>query len=134
MQPPDPDYDPFEEPFLSEDPSEYELGRNWYWLNCMTYHGDVGQGLTDEFRAIWAEDHQNCWAHGCHAGNSGDEGFPIPRLVPALVSSTKLAKFSSEQDLFSYLKATHPPQTPGVLTDAEYLAIAGYVFSMNDRH
>ena len=130
---PTPTYDPLAEPFLPENPSEYELGRNWYWHNCMTCHGDVGQGLTDEFRAIWPEDHQNCWGRGCHGGRRDDEGFPIPTVVPALVDETKLAQFPSQQAFFEYLKITHPPQDPGGLEDEQYQAIIKYVFSLNDR-
>jgi hypothetical protein len=130
---PTPTYDPLVEPSLPENPSEYDLGRNWYWHNCMTCHGDVGQGLTDDFRAIWPEDHQNCWAHGCHGGHNGDEGFPIPTVVPALVNESKLAQFSSQQTFYKYLKSTHPPQDPGGLTDEEYQAIVKFVFSLNDR-
>ena len=130
---PTPTYDPLAEPFVPKNPSEYELGRNWYWHHCMPCHGDVGQGLTDEFRAIWPEDHQNCWGRGCHNGRSEDFGFPIPTIVPALVSNAKLAQYSSQQMLFEYLKATHPPQHPGYLTDEQYRAITFYVFSLNDR-
>jgi hypothetical protein len=130
---PTPTYDPLAEPFLPENPSEYELGRNWYWHNCMTCHGDVGQGLTDDFRAIWPEDHQNCWEHGCHGGRMDDEGFPIPTIVPALVEESKLNHFSSQQAFYEFLKATHPPQDPGGLKNEEYQAIVKYVFSMNDR-
>jgi hypothetical protein len=130
---PTPTYDPFAEPLVPENPSEYELGRNWYWHHCMACHGDVGQGLTDEFRGIWPEDHQNCWAHGCHGGRVDDEGFPIPTIVPALVSEGKLSQFSSLQTFEEFLESTHPPQDPGCLDDEQYQAIAKYVFSMNDR-
>ena len=130
---PTPTYDPLAEPYLPKNPSEFELGRNWYWHNCMTCHGDLGQGLTDEFRAIWPEDHQNCWEHGCHGGGVDDEGFPIPTIVPPLVNNTKLAQFPSEGAFFEFLKSTHPPQDPGCLNDEEYLAIIRYVFNMNDR-
>lgn len=130
---PTPTYDPLVEPLLPEDPTEYELGRNLYWHWCMTCHGDKGQGLTEEFRAIWDPDHQNCWGRGCHAGHSGDMGFPIPTVVPALVNETHLAQFASVQDLADFLKATHPPQSPGILKSEEYHAIALFVFTMNER-
>jgi hypothetical protein len=99
----------------------------------MTCHGDKGQGLTDEFRSIWEEDHQNCWARGCHAGHPGDMGFPIPTIVPALVSDSQLVQFTSVQALSDFLKATHPPQSPGILKAEEYHAIAIFVFTMNAR-
>jgi cytochrome c len=130
---PTPTYDPLVEPPLPENPTEYELGRNLYWHWCMTCHGDVGQGLTDEFREIWVEDHQDCWGRGCHAGHPGDTGFPIPTVVPALVNDAHLRQFTCIQELSAFLKATHPPQSPGILKDEEYHAIALFVFTMNER-
>ena len=130
---PTPTYDPLAEPPLPENPTEYELGRNLYWHWCMTCHGDQGQGLTDEFRGIWEEDHQNCWGRGCHAGHPGDTGFPIPTVVPALVSDAHLAGFASMQELSDFLQETHPPQSPGILKAEEYHAIALFVFTMNKR-
>lgn len=128
-----PTYDPLIEPSLPENPTEYELGQNLYWHWCMTCHGDRGQGLTDEFRAIWEPEHQNCWGRGCHAGRSGDGGFPIPTVVPALVNESQLSEFDSVHDLADFLKATHPPQSPGILKNEEYQAIALFVFTMNGR-
>ncbi len=130
---PTPTYDPLEEPPLPPNPTELELGRNLYWHWCMTCHGDRGQGLTDEFRSIWEPEHQDCWGRGCHVGRPGDEGFPIPTVVPALVQDTHLAQFASVQELSDFLKATHPPQSPGVLKGEEYHAIALFVFTMNGR-
>jgi cytochrome c len=112
---PTPTYDPLAEPPLPEHPTEYELGRNLYWHWCMTCHGDVGRG------------------RGCHAGHPGDMGFPIPTVVPALVSASHLVQFASIQGLSDFLKATHPPQSPGILKDEEYHAIALFVFTMNHR-
>jgi hypothetical protein len=130
---PTPTYDPLVEPPLPEHPTELELGRNLYWHWCMPCHGDVGQGLTGEWISVWEPDHQNCWARGCHAGNEGDLGFPVPTVVPAIVRPDRLAAFASVQSLSDYLRATHPPQRPGCLEDAEYQAIALYVFSQNER-
>jgi len=130
---PTPTYDPLEEPPLPPNPTEYELGRNLYWHWCMTCHGDRGQGLTDEFRGIWEPEHQNCWGRGCHVGRVGDEGFPIPTVVPAVVNDTHLTQFMSVEQLSDYLEATHPPQSPGVLKSEEYHAIALFVFTLNGR-
>lgn len=120
------------EPPLSEHPSQYEEGQWLYWYHCMACHGDYGQGLTQEFIELWPEDHQNCWGRGCHAGRMEDEGFPIPRDVPAIISSTgAVLQFANPDDLFVFLNATHPPQNPGVLTEEEYWAIAAYVLTQN---
>jgi hypothetical protein len=128
-----PTYDPLVEPPLPDHPTEWELGRNLYWHWCMTCHGDRGQGLTDEFRAVWPEEHQNCWGRGCHAGRQGDTGFPIPTVVPSIVNDARLSQFASLQMLADYLRATHPPQSPGILKSEEYHAIAVFVFTMNGR-
>ncbi len=130
---PTPTYDPLAEPPLPPHPTEYELGRNLYWHWCMTCHGDRGQGLTDEFRGIWEPEHQNCWGRGCHSGRPGETGFPIPTVVPALVTENHLARFSSVQELADFLEATHPPQSPGILKSQEYRAIALFVFTLNER-
>jgi hypothetical protein len=60
-------------------------------------------------------------------------GFPIPTFVPGVVTGDHLSHFASLQGFADYLKATHPPQNPGVLTDGEYHAIALFVFTMNGR-
>jgi hypothetical protein len=124
--------DPLAQPELPPNPSELEMGRYLFWRHCMPCHGDVGQGLTDEFRILW-EEHQDCWESGCHGGKSGDEGFPIPTVIPAIVREDHLRQFASEQELFEYLKATHPPQYPGHLENEEYHAITSLIFTMNER-
>jgi len=100
----------------------------------MPCHGDLGQGLTDEFRGIWVEDHQNCWASGCHAGRPNDEGFPIPTYVPKVISEQDaLLRFHSFESLKTYLFETHPPQYPGKLTDDEYQDLTAYMWVSNNK-
>jgi len=130
---PTPTYDALAEPLLPDNPTDYELGRNWYWHYCMPCHGDKGQGLTDEWRAVWETDHQDCWGRGCHTGKRMEDSFAIPTVVPPVVSRVKLARFSSLEALYEYLNATHPPQNPGWLEDEQYQAIALYIFTENDR-
>ena len=121
------------EPQLPSNPTQLELGRHLYWLNCMPCHGDRGQGLTDEFRRLYVED-ANCWARGCHGGKVGDTGFPVPRNVPAIISSSgDLPPFPSAKALFEYLRSTHPPQNPGFMPDSDYWAITAYVLNQNGR-
>jgi hypothetical protein len=129
---PTPTYDPLAQPELPPNPTELEMGRYLFWRHCMPCHGDVGQGLTDDFRVLW-EEHQNCWERGCHSGKQGDEGFPIPTVIPAIVTEDHLSQFTSEEELSEYLKATHPPQHPGYLEYKEYHDIAVILFKMNNR-
>jgi hypothetical protein len=128
-----PTVDRLAEPSLPANPTQFETGRHLFWLNCAACHGDRGQGLTDEFRSLYVED-ANCWARGCHAGHNGDQGFPIPRFVPAIISSTgDLPPFATPQALFEFLRATHPPQKPGFMPDSDYWALTAYLLIENGR-
>lgn len=129
---PAPTPDRLAEPDLPDNPTQYEQGRHVYWLNCMPCHGDVGQGLTDEFRSIWEEEHQDCWASGCHGGRAEDEGFPLPRTIPAVIFLPgNQAAFAMGTDLFEYLRTTHPPQHPGKLTEEDYWAVTAFIMVEN---
>lgn len=121
-------------PIVPANPSEAERGSLLYWYHCMPCHGDRGQGLTDEWREVWVDDHQNCWARGCHAGRPGDEGFPIPRTVPAVIGSPgALAGFADAASLAVYLHQAHPPQRPGALSEEECWALAIFLLEANGR-
>ena len=122
------------EPVLPESPTRVDTGRYLYYFHCMPCHGDRGQGLTDEFREIWVEDHQNCWARGCHTGKSELAAFYIPRSVPAVIGTPQaLGPFQTAEDLFAFLQATQPPQRPGALTDSEYWALTSFLLHENGR-
>ncbi|MBN2045496.1 MAG: hypothetical protein JW757_10785 [Anaerolineales bacterium] len=130
---PEPTPDRLAEPVLTEHSTQYEEGRYLYWMHCMPCHGDFGQGLTDEFRELWPEDHQNCWGRGCHGGREMDEGFPIPKTIPAVISeSGEVLPFSTPEEFYEYLLTTHPPQNPGYLAEDEYWAMTAYVLAENN--
>lgn len=132
--PPTPTYDPLATPVMPENPSPEDIGRHVYYFNCMPCHGDQGQGLTDAFRAIWEEDHQNCWGRGCHGGRDRDEGFPIPTIIPAVIlEGDALQRFSSPAELVAYLELTHPPQEPGRLAVTEYESVVAFLWSANHK-
>jgi hypothetical protein len=100
----------------------------------MPCHGDRGQGLTDEWRATWVEDHQNCWARGCHAGRPGDQGYPLPHTIPAVIGSPPiLTRFQTPSDLVDYLRRTHPPQRPGALSEADYQNVTNFIWQALGR-
>jgi mono/diheme cytochrome c family protein len=125
---PSPTPDRLAAPTVPANPSPAQLGASVYYTNCSPCHGDRGQGLTDEWRSAWVEDHQDCWEGGCHGGRPRDEGFPIPRTVPpAYGQGTLAAHFADEGQLFDYLRTTHPPQRPGVLTEDEYRQLTAFL-------
>jgi len=129
-----PGEDRLAEPVLPESPTQVDIGRNLYYFHCMPCHGDQGQGLTDEFREIWVEDHQNCWARGCHTGRSELAAFYIPRSIPAVIGTPQaLRPFQTAEELFAFLRATQPPQRPGALDDSEYWALTSFLLHENGR-
>jgi hypothetical protein len=121
-------------PVMPVSPAPADFGRQVYYLNCMPCHGDRGQGLTDEWRAVWVEDHQNCWARGCHGGRQQDEGFPLPHEIPAAIGSPPiLARFQTPDDIYQYLRLTHPPQRPGVLAEIDYRNVTALLWEASGR-
>ena len=129
-----PGEDRLAEPVLPESPTQVDTGRYLYYFHCMPCHGDRGQGLTDEFREIWVEDHQNCWGRGCHNGRSELSAFYIPRSIPAVIDTAQsLGHFGTADDLFAFLRATQPPQRPGALADSEYWALTSFLLHENGR-
>jgi hypothetical protein len=126
--------DPLATPAMPESPTQVDIGRNLYYYHCMPCHGDRGQGLTDEWRQVWVHDHQNCWGRGCHAGRMEDQGFPIPRVVPAVSGAPgAMAASQSADTVFDYLHSTHPPQRPGALAEEEYWALTAFLLHENGQ-
>jgi hypothetical protein len=129
-----PENDRLAEPVLPVSPTPVDIGRNLYWFHCMPCHGDRGQGLTDEWREVWVEDHQNCWGRGCHTGRSELAAFYIPHSIPAVIGLPRaLGAFPTAEDLFTFLRATQPPQRPGALADSEYWALTDFLLHENGR-
>jgi mono/diheme cytochrome c family protein len=110
------------------------FGQDIFWLHCMPCHGDQGQGLTDEFRERQypAED-QNCWKSGCHGDRPYDNGFTLPKTIPALIGPDTLARFNTAQDLNIFIRSAMPFNAPGSLTQAQYLQVTAYVLNSNQR-
>jgi mono/diheme cytochrome c family protein len=120
-------------PVMPASPTPIDLGRMVYYMNCMPCHGDRGQGLTDEWRAVYEED-QNCWQRGCHGGREGDQGYPLPRTIPAVIGSPPiLVRFQTSEALYDYLRTTHPPQKPGALSDDDYRNVTAFVWWASGR-
>lgn len=129
---PTPTPDRLATPVMPAQPTQIDIGRHTYYYHCMPCHGDRGQGLTDEWRQVWEEDHQDCWARGCHGGRLEDEGFPLPARIPAVVGTSKLLqRFPTQQALSQYLSTAHPPQNPGALSQSECQALSAFLFSEN---
>lgn len=126
-QPDGPVIDRLAPPPTVASPTQADTGAQAYWLNCQPCHGDVGQGLTDEWRAQYPPEDQNCWESGCHGERPYDNGFTLPFTVPAIVGDGALTKFATAGALYRYMKVAMPFWKPGSLTDEDYLAITAHL-------
>ena len=120
-------------PDLPASASPADVGAEIYRLVCRDCHGDIGQGLTDEWRATWAPGDQNCWQSKCHASNHPPDGFVLPRFVPPVMGPSGLAQFDEAADLFEFIRSEMPMHNPGSLTDEEYWQLTAYLFQENGR-
>jgi len=112
-------------------PTQADEGAQLYWLHCQPCHGDHGQGLTDEWRAQYPPEDQNCWNSGCHGPRPYDPAFKLPTRVPALVGDHALARFPTLDGVYRYVSVAMPYFFPGDLTQEEYLAILAHLAREN---
>ena len=112
-------------------PTQADEGAQLYWLHCQPCHGDIGQGLSeapeDDWRAQYPEEDQYCWNSGCHGARPYEEGFTLPKQVPAVIGDGSLSKFATAADVYNYIRVAMPFQAPATLADEEYLAIVAFL-------
>lgn len=107
-------------------------GANIFQVYCMPCHGDQGQGLTDEFRnRQYPPEDVNCWKSGCHGERPYDNGFTLPKTIPALIGSDTLQKFSTAQQLYNFIHAAMPFNAPGSLKPQQYLDLTAFLLERN---
>ncbi len=120
------------QPTLPASPSQADHGAQVYWLSCLPCHGDKGQGLTDEFRTTYPPEEQYCWNRGCHGEVPYEQGFSIPKKIPAVIGQTALAKFSDAAQLNAYIRAAMPFWKPGSLTEEEAWRVTAFILRQNN--
>ncbi len=116
-----------EAPKVSASSSQVEKGHFVYYQVCMACHGDRGQGLTDEWRAVYGPKDMNCWQSECHGNNHPPQGFKLVQKVPAIFGPATLTRFQNAQDLHAYLIKTMPWWKPGGLTADEFWQVTAYI-------
>ena len=107
--------------------SQAERGAEVYAFYCSTCHGDRGQGLTDEFRATWPPQDQNCWTPKCHGLNHPDTGFVLPRHILGVIGPGTLANFTTAESLYTFIKLRMPYQDPSLLSEDERWALTAFL-------
>jgi mono/diheme cytochrome c family protein len=119
-------------PTLPAAPSQADHGAQVYWLSCLPCHGDKGQGLTDEFRTTYPPEEQYCWNRGCHGEVPYEQGFTIPKKIPAVIGGTTLAKFSDAAQLNAYIRVAMPFWKPGSLTEEDAWRVTAFILRQNN--
>lgn len=114
---------------LPEDATQLEYGEEVYRLVCKACHGDIGWGLTDEWRAQWEPKDQNCWQSKCHGENHPIDGFYMPG-VPAVVGEP-IRKFGNAMVLYTYNHNAMPYHDRGNMTEYESWAVTAYILKIN---
>lgn len=120
-------------PALPDDPSQADLGHEVYYQICMACHGDRGQGLTEDWRAVWDEDY-NCWKSGCHGPDHPPWGFEMeedPSRMVAVIGPGTLGRFQNAQELYTYIHSTMPWWNPGSLTVDQSWQVTAYLMREN---
>jgi cytochrome c5 len=115
---------------LPPDSTQLEYGAEVYRLVCKACHGDKGQGLTDDWRAQWAPEDQNCWQSKCHGGNHPSDGFYMP-MSPAVVGPP-LVMFDTALDLYNYIHIYMPWHDRGSMTVKESWSVTAYILKINN--
>lgn len=114
---------------LPADATQLEYGAEVYRLVCKACHGDKGQGLTDDWRAQWAPEDQNCWQSKCHALNHPPDGFYMPP-VPAVIGQPVMA-FGNALNLYTYTHKYMPWHDRGSMTEKESWSVTAYLLKIN---
>lgn len=123
--------DRLQRPTLPANPNQADLGSQVYYYVCMACHGDQGQGLSEEWIAAWELGEESCWQSRCHASNHPEDGFELPRVIPAVVGPHIPARFATALELHDYLRAAMPWHAPGSLKEDEYWQVTAFLLRMN---
>lgn len=124
---PTPTVDRLAAPPTVTNPTQADLGAQLFWQHCQPCHGDQAQGLTDDWRAQYPLDHQDCWKSRCHGDQPYPNGFTLPHTVPALLGPGTLNRFATAAELFAFVSHAMPFQAPGTLKPEEYWAITAFL-------
>jgi hypothetical protein len=108
-------------------------GHDIFYVYCTPCHGDVGQGLTDEFRLReYPPEDTDCWKSGCHGARPYDNGFTLPKTIPAVIGPTALTRFADGQMVYDFMRKAMPFNAPGSLTTEQYLQLTAFLLEQND--
>lgn len=114
-------------------PSQADNGAYLYWVWCQPCHGDQGQGLTDEWREQYPEEDQYCWNRQCHGNIPYEDGFTLPKHIPAIIGEQSLLRFQTMEEVYDYTRVKMPFEFPGALDAEKALAVTAYLARENGK-
>ena len=120
-------YNRLEKPKVSTPPTQADQGAVYYWLVCTPCHGDVGQGLTEEWREVFGPEEKNCWQAECHGKRHPPEGFELPHAVPPVLGLTALGRFNNAQELHRLVSTSMPWYRPSYMTAEQSWQVTAYL-------
>lgn len=121
-------------PNISVDNSEQlRKGSILHWGICMACHGDLGQGLTEDWRDAYGPEDRNCWQMGCHGTDHPAHVFYMPEnlVIPGVAGTDKLTRFKNAQELHDFILVNMPWWDPGQLTDEESWQATSYILKLH---
>lgn len=95
------------------------------------FHGDRGQGLTAEFIETYPIEDRNCWTSRCHGDHPYEDGFTLPKNVPAVIGAGTLQKFPNASILRAYIFAAMPYWNPASLSEEETWQLTAFILREN---
>jgi hypothetical protein len=114
-------------PLMSTPPTQADKGAEYYWFVCLPCHGDVGQGLTNEWREAYGPEEMNCWQSECHGKRHPPEGFELPHVIPPVLGSTALTRFNNAEELHKVIAASMPWYRPSYMTAEQSWQVTAYL-------
>jgi quinol-cytochrome oxidoreductase complex cytochrome b subunit len=127
---PNPTFDPtrLAQPATVMPPPQADNGVQAFWSMCKSCHGDLGQGLTDEWRESYSVEYRDCWQSGCHGADHAENTFEIPASgVPAVIGAGKLARFTNARELQQYIHENMPFFPAGSLSEGQSLELTAFL-------
>ncbi len=118
-------------PALPPQPAVADEGAQLYWSNCLVCHGDQGQGLTPEWRALINQVDTYCQLPGCDVEALYPPDLILPPSVRPVIGRDALMRYDDGGQLYRIILQTMPRQAPGTLPVDQVWPLTVYLLRAN---